>query len=323
LKISIVLTSYNHEAFITEALYGILFQLSPPDEVIISDDCSTDNTQGLIRKFINDNNVGHWTILYQSNNLGITKNLAAALRHATGDIIIGMAGDDISLPSRCHITRQLFRNNTNVLAIATSGDAISPEGNYLYTISHKSLGLYKFSLDIIKSGCTRVFPVGMAFKREIFINFQHIHCHIRNEDDYLVFQALIRTGIFISHDKTFLYRIHDKSASSWIRDFSIHNYTVGFMNDIDNRISHFQLWKESLLSYHPRLSSQHTQAIFLLDKKIKAYNLFYQSLYSRLTQTLVLLLSPDCPLCLREIILLIVGPRIYSFIRMSLKTTLT
>ena len=45
MKLSIVLSTYNGKAYITEQLDSILNQTRKADEVLIFDDCSTDNTQ--------------------------------------------------------------------------------------------------------------------------------------------------------------------------------------------------------------------------------------------------------------------------------------
>ena len=52
MKLSIVLSTYNGEAYITEQLDSILNQTRKADEVLIFDDCSTDNTPQIIEQFI-------------------------------------------------------------------------------------------------------------------------------------------------------------------------------------------------------------------------------------------------------------------------------
>ena len=50
MRISVFLTTYNHERYVEESLYGILNQIRTPDQVIISDDASTDNTVKIIKR---------------------------------------------------------------------------------------------------------------------------------------------------------------------------------------------------------------------------------------------------------------------------------
>ena len=52
MKLSIVLSTYNGGAYITEQLDSILNQTRKADEVLIFDDCSTDNTPQIIKQFI-------------------------------------------------------------------------------------------------------------------------------------------------------------------------------------------------------------------------------------------------------------------------------
>ena len=52
MKISVVLSSYNGEKYIEEQLNSLYFQILKPDEILIIDDCSTDNTVNIIENFI-------------------------------------------------------------------------------------------------------------------------------------------------------------------------------------------------------------------------------------------------------------------------------
>ena len=58
--ISVVMITYNHEAFIGEAIEGILMQLCDYEiELIIADDCSTDNTGIVIKQYIDTHPKGY------------------------------------------------------------------------------------------------------------------------------------------------------------------------------------------------------------------------------------------------------------------------
>ena len=88
MKISIVMATYNGELYIEKQLASICNQTVPPDEIIISDDRSSDNTISIIKSFINKNNIAQKTNIYVNNTqLGFAKNFLNAISKSSGDIL--------------------------------------------------------------------------------------------------------------------------------------------------------------------------------------------------------------------------------------------
>lgn len=93
-KINVILTTYNHEDFISQAIESILMQHFKGEvEIIIADDCSTDNTINII-KFFDDQSKFKFRYLNNSHNLGIKKNYQKAFAACDGDYIAVLEGDD-------------------------------------------------------------------------------------------------------------------------------------------------------------------------------------------------------------------------------------
>lgn len=92
--VSILCVTYNHEAYIKDAIMGFLCQITDfPFEVIIADDCSTDNNQNIIKKFASENP----TIIkpiFRTENVGVGLNYCDALEHVNGDFVAVCDGDD-------------------------------------------------------------------------------------------------------------------------------------------------------------------------------------------------------------------------------------
>lgn len=89
--ISVCIASYNGEKFIGEQLVSIIKQLDDNDEIIISDDGSTDGTLHVIRG-LNDNRIKFFV---NQGKHGYTGNFENALNHAKGDIVIMSDQDDV------------------------------------------------------------------------------------------------------------------------------------------------------------------------------------------------------------------------------------
>lgn len=94
MKISVIVTSFNHEKYITQCLQSILSQKGDFElEVIIGDDSSVDNTRAIAQQF-QQKSPEIITLLPRQPNLGITKNLKRCLNACAGDYIAICEGDD-------------------------------------------------------------------------------------------------------------------------------------------------------------------------------------------------------------------------------------
>ncbi|WP_278009104.1 glycosyltransferase family 2 protein [Flavobacterium gyeonganense] len=93
--VSIICLCYNHEQFVVESLNSVLNQNYENIELIIADDCSTDNSKQVIQEWLKN----HAGVTFVSNetNLGNTKTFNKVLQLAKGDYIIDLATDDILL----------------------------------------------------------------------------------------------------------------------------------------------------------------------------------------------------------------------------------
>ena len=104
--ISVCMATYNGEKFIAEQLESILGQISKDDEIIISDDQSSDATIDIIKKF-NDSRI---QIFSNRDTHGFTPNFQNALIRARGDIIFLSDQDDVWLPNKVEKTLQQLEN---------------------------------------------------------------------------------------------------------------------------------------------------------------------------------------------------------------------
>lgn len=89
-RISVVMATYNGEKYIRKQIDSILKQLSNNDELIISDDNSTDNTINIINS-INDKRI---RLINHNDNHGYTQNFENGLKYAKGEFIFLSDQDD-------------------------------------------------------------------------------------------------------------------------------------------------------------------------------------------------------------------------------------
>ena len=94
--ISVCIATYNGEKYIKEQLDSIIPQLGHEDEIVISDDGSSDSTLDIINS-INDERI---RITVNQGKHGVNSNFNNALLHAKGDFIFLADQDDIWLSGK-------------------------------------------------------------------------------------------------------------------------------------------------------------------------------------------------------------------------------
>ncbi len=96
MKVSVCMGTYNGEKYIEEQLESILHQTKTPEEVILCDDGSTDNTVALIRGFIEQNHLeASWKLYCNQENKGYPGNFYYAMSLCTREVVFLADQDDI------------------------------------------------------------------------------------------------------------------------------------------------------------------------------------------------------------------------------------
>lgn len=103
--ISVIMSVYNDQDNITNAIKSILDQTYQDFEFLIIDDCSTDNTYEIAKKFTKDPRI---KLFKNKRNIGLTKSLNILIGKSNGNYIFRQDSDDVSLPQR-------FQSQLNVL----------------------------------------------------------------------------------------------------------------------------------------------------------------------------------------------------------------
>lgn len=206
-KISVCLATYNGEKYIKEQLDSILSQLEPTDEVIISDDHSTDNTIKVIEA-LQDNRI---KIFENTLGKGYSKNFENAINHSSGDYIFLSDQDDVWMDNK--VSKMMTELENYDLVIS---DALISDGDL-----NPTLGSH-FKLHGTKSGFlnnwlkTRYIGACMAFKKQMlakmlpFPENQNLAAHdywIANVGEYFFKVKLINEPLI-------KYRRHGKNAST-------------------------------------------------------------------------------------------------------------
>ena len=92
--ISVIMSVYNAEKYLKEAVDSVLNQTYKNFEFIIVNDCSKDNSLAILKEYERDHK--NIILINNADNLGLTRNLNLALSIAKGKYVARMDADDIS-----------------------------------------------------------------------------------------------------------------------------------------------------------------------------------------------------------------------------------
>jgi glycosyltransferase involved in cell wall biosynthesis len=118
LSYSSILTTFNSENTIKSAVDSILGQRINPSEIIIVDDCSTDNTLEKLQELYG--HVPNLKILNNPINSGQSYSRNRAAKECSADIIIIFDDDDISSPDRAKTHLELHQRGTNISFVSST-----------------------------------------------------------------------------------------------------------------------------------------------------------------------------------------------------------
>ncbi len=137
-RVTVLMSVYNGEAYLTQAIDSILWQTFTDFEFLIIDDCSTDSSAVILDDCAKQD--PRIRVIKNEDNLGLTKSLNVGLREAKGEYIARMDSDDISLPNRLSLQVSFLDNNKDV-GICGGNIRIFGELNHLYTYPYDNATL--------------------------------------------------------------------------------------------------------------------------------------------------------------------------------------
>lgn len=220
-SISIAMATYNGEKYIENQLKSILSQLKNYDEVIISDDGSTDNTIHIIEE-LNDQRIK----IIDGPKKGIIKNFENAIVNCKNDYIFLSDQDDYWMPNKVERVLKEFKEKKALLVMhdcviknVDTGKIISDS---FFKLRNCKTGIARNVIKDSYIGCC------MAFSKKLIPSIVPIPTNIAMHDQWIgLIGDFYKKNYFID-DKLIEYRRHEGNASD-----CFHHSQIGKM--IKNR----------------------------------------------------------------------------------------
>ena len=133
LRLSIVMCTYNGATYLEAQLDSLLAQTRLPDEIVISDDASTDASMTMLDAFAlhaGDRGIDVRVSRHLSN-VGFVDNFSSALRQATGDVLFLCDQDDIWRTDKMAVMAARFAQDPDLLLLHSDARLVDAKGRAL------------------------------------------------------------------------------------------------------------------------------------------------------------------------------------------------
>jgi len=234
--VTFALFAYNQEQFIAEAVQGAFSQTYSPLEIILSDDCSTDKTFEIMQVMAARYQGSHTIVLnHNKTNLGLIRHINRVMEMVKGELIVGAAGDDVSLPHRTErIYAEYIASRYQVCSLFSNAIWIDENGNSLgllrrRPVSESQLSPYQYAArkdPALVHGCSH------AWHRKVFDVFGPLSSDVGAEDLVIPFRSALLGGICYLDAPLVLYRQHTMRYGIGKSKYSLKRYLTSFQNTI-------------------------------------------------------------------------------------------
>lgn len=203
------MATYNGEKYLREQVGSILTQLGENDELVVSDDGSTDSTIDILKSY-NDPRI---KIFINTGRHGVNSNFENALRHADGDYIFLSDQDDVWLPNKVDICIKALQDCDCIVhdCLVTDKD-LNVTSQSFFKERNSGRGYWKNIYKNTYLGCC------MAFKREILNKCLPIP-NIKSfyHDDWIGSIADLKYKLRFTLFQGILFRRHESNTSCTVK----------------------------------------------------------------------------------------------------------
>lgn len=211
---SVVMSTYNGACYLNQQLDSIRCQSVLPDEVIIRDDNSSDDTATLVHDYIEKYGL-NWKLVVEGRNKGYYRSFIDLAYLASSDLVFFCDQDDIWETDKIEVILDFFEMHTDALAVSCNIKCIdkdnAPVGNHenFNVNTVKSIGLSSILYTSNILGCT------MGFKRSLLqmIDRTCLKATQGSHDTLISMLAASKNGLYKIPYMGVYYRIHGKNTS--------------------------------------------------------------------------------------------------------------
>ncbi|MEQ8292685.1 MAG: glycosyltransferase family A protein [Roseovarius sp.] len=217
---SIVVIAYNQSAWIEDAVKAVLQQDCDPIEIVLSDDCSTDDTFTKMTALAQGYDGPHTVVLNRNPvNLGLAGHVNRTYDLASGDVIISVAGDDICYPNRASRTIEAFETGDPLL-VFSQARVETFDGQERPRTYQKGALYSAYDLTSVAVSMELYLGATAAWHKDMFRKYGPIAYPECYEDLIFGFRAALEDRVSCINEDLLLYRVGNGLTNSTTRSSS-------------------------------------------------------------------------------------------------------
>lgn len=157
-SIAVCILSYNQRDYLIEVIDSVLAQTRMPDQIVVVDDVSTDDSVDVLRQYERDH-PGLFTIKVNETNQGCEVNRHTAMKESRCELTTWVDGDDLYYPDKIRLEEQCLIDNPDAGFVYSNMNMIDAESNIIRPWSKKPECLPRG--EILESVVAHEFPGGI------------------------------------------------------------------------------------------------------------------------------------------------------------------
>ncbi len=133
MKTAVAIALYNGERFLLKQLDSIRMQTKKPDQVVLCDDGSSDNTVSMVRSYIQEHQLqGEWTLVINEKNLGYARNFFQAMSLCDADLVFLADQDDIWKLDKIERMAEIMEERPDISLLSCKFEIMNAEDQVMH-----------------------------------------------------------------------------------------------------------------------------------------------------------------------------------------------
>jgi glycosyltransferase involved in cell wall biosynthesis len=213
-KVSVVMTAYNAEKYLSEAIQSVLDQTLTDFEFIIANDGSTDNSLTIMQEFQKQD---ERIIIDDHENMGMAESVNRILKFAKSDLIARMDADDIMKKDRLMVQTKFLNDHPEISMASCITELIGDKGNPIGVQDFPQMYDLQTKDDteryVREKKCIHFAHTGTIFRKDVVIEVGGYIGKYWPSDDLELFNRVADKGygVVIIPEILMKYRLHGSS----------------------------------------------------------------------------------------------------------------
>jgi glycosyltransferase involved in cell wall biosynthesis len=216
---SIIVANYNNGRFLPDLVKSVQAQTYPDWELVIVDDCSTDNSREIVSSFPPDKRI---KVIYHTHNNGAAAAFRTAVENSAGEVVGMLGADDALVPDAVEKMLKAHEQNPGASLICSDCFACDADLSIVEKYRHyRALGPGE---ELIRTTTIGSFA---TFKRAAYDKTEGFDPFFKKALDHDIYLKLDEVGsLAYVHEPLYLYRLHEGGISQFDNGLRAAQYSI-------------------------------------------------------------------------------------------------